>query len=272
MSGLSLFITAIALGQTSMPVSQIIYDNSAGGGAEHFTSEFEFGDEVILAVHPPGRLWILTDFEFEYFGDFTPQGDEKARIRLYLNDGPSEKKYPPTTVLFDSGEFSILPAYQVGKFGGLSITLPDDPTWTRLTWTVQFTGMRNVQGDRASVILRTDTAVGHNFKDFWLNDQNGWGLKTLEPANPNFPPDPVTNPDPIEKFGARMYGLPSPPASAPKLTIQRAEGELVLEWTGSGRLQASSRASEGYLDVQGASSPHRVKIGSESLRFWRLAN
>ncbi|MCI0535766.1 MAG: hypothetical protein L0Z50_11125 [Verrucomicrobiales bacterium] len=239
---------------------------------DSFTSEFEFGDEVILAVHPPNRLWILTDFLFEYFGDFTPQGDEKARIRIYLNDGPSEKKYPPTTLLFDSGEFPISPQYQIGSFSGLNITLPDDPTWTRVTWTVQFSGMRNVKGDRASVILRPETAAGHNFKDFWLNDQNGWGLKTLEPANPNFPVDPITNPDPIEKFGARMYGIPSPPSAQPKLNIQREDDSLVLQWTGPARLQTSDRAVGGYSDLQGVISPYRVKIDSEPFRFWRLAN
>src|SRR5262245_41798951 len=169
--------------QISKPVSQIIYDNSGGGGNDFFTSEFEFGDEVILDVHPPNRLWILTDFQFEYFGDFTPEGDEKARIRIYLNDGSPDQKYPPTTVLFDSEYFPISPGYQVGNLNGLNSTLPDDPTWTRLTWTVQFIGMRAVPGDRASVILRPETEVGHNFKDFWLKDQNGWSLKILEPGN-----------------------------------------------------------------------------------------
>jgi hypothetical protein len=239
---------------------------------ELFTSEFEFGDEVILDVHPLDRLWILTDFQFEYFGDFTPEGDEKARVRIYLNDGPPEKKYPPTTVLFDSGEFAVLPAYQVGNFSGLSITLPDDPTWTRVTWTVQFSGMRNVNGDRASLILRSETDVGHNFKDFWMNDQNGWGLKTLEPANPSLPPDPITNPDPIEKFGSRMYGIPSPPSSKPRLNIARDKDDLVLQWAGSARLQASDRATGGYSDVDGAISPHRVKIREQPLKFWRLVN
>src|SRR4026208_1565110 len=129
MGGLLFLPPMIVHGQVSNPVSQIIYDNSAGGGTDVFTSEFEFGDEIILGVHPPNRLWILTDFQFEYFGDFTPQDDEKARIRIYLNDGPPEKKYPPTTVLFDSGDFSISAGNQVGSFSGLSITLPDDPTW-----------------------------------------------------------------------------------------------------------------------------------------------
>src|SRR5688572_9425562 len=118
------FATAVVVGQISTPVSQLIYDNSGGNGSASFTSEFEFGDEVILDVHPTNRLWILTDFQFEYFGDFTPQGDEKTRIRIYLNDGPPEKKYPPTTILFDSGNFAISPGYQVGSFNGLSITLP----------------------------------------------------------------------------------------------------------------------------------------------------
>ncbi len=270
---LSLWLTAPAtvIGQTSTPVSQIIYDNSGGGGNDFFTSEFEFGDEVILDVHPPNRLWILTDFQFEYFGDFTPQGDERARIRIYLNDGPPEKKYPPTTVLYDSGDFPISAGYQIGSFGGLNITLPDDPTWTRVTWTVQFSGMRNVKGDRASVILRPETEVGHNFKDFWLNDQNGWGLKVLEPANPNFPVDPITNPDPIEKFGARMYGIPTLPSAPPKLNIQRQDDNLILEWSGSGRLQSSPSATDGYSDVQGAASPQKIKIRSEPQQFWRLA-
>ena len=60
--GLSFCAPTVVIGQISTPVSQIIYDNTGGGGADFFTSEFEFGDEVILDVHPPNRLWILTDF------------------------------------------------------------------------------------------------------------------------------------------------------------------------------------------------------------------
>jgi len=262
-----------ALGQSSAPVPGIIYDNSGSGGNDLFSSEFEFGDEIILKPHPANRFWILTDFLFEYFGDFAPQGDEQARVRFYLNDGPPEQKYPPTTMLFDSGDFALKEGYQVGRFGGLNITLPDDEFgWTRMTWTVQFSGMRNVKGDRVSLILRPETDVGHNFKDVWINTPNGWTLSTLEPQNPNFPVDPVTNPDPIEKFGARMYGLPSAPTPPPQLRIQRRDDKLVLEWTGPARLQQSMTAAGGYTDVHGSASPYTVRIKSGLGRFWRLVN
>ena len=43
----------------------------------------EFGDEVSLGLN--NRL--LDSLTFEYYGDFTADGDEKALVRIYANDG-----------------------------------------------------------------------------------------------------------------------------------------------------------------------------------------
>ena len=59
-----------------------VYENDATGGS-YFASVKEFGDEVSLGLN--NRL--LDSLTFEYYGDFTADGDEKALVRIYANDG-----------------------------------------------------------------------------------------------------------------------------------------------------------------------------------------
>ena len=51
--------------------------------ASYYASVKEFGDEVNLGLN--NRL--LDSLTFEYYGDFTANGDEKALVRIYANDG-----------------------------------------------------------------------------------------------------------------------------------------------------------------------------------------
>jgi len=266
--GLALILTPSALhAQSSTQIGEIVYDNSDGENTDFFPWSEEYGDELLLKNPPAGQPWILTDFLFEYFGDFTTQGDEKARLRIYQNDGPG--KYPsPKSILYDSGVFPIDPGYQTKVLSGLAVTVPND-----LTWTIQFSGMRGVKGDQAGLLLRNPPSIGKSFKDFWINGANGWTLSQIEPQNPNLPPDPVTNPDPIENFACRLYAAPvAPPPAQARLKVQRSADSLMIEWTGAGRLQASDSAIGGYSDVAGSSSPHKVKVSEAPRKFWRVVN
>ena len=63
--------------------TEIVYENSQEDvSATHARLE-EFGDEIILA----GDNRKIIRFEFEYFGKFEADGDEKCVLRFYRNDG-----------------------------------------------------------------------------------------------------------------------------------------------------------------------------------------
>lgn len=252
-----------------IPISEILYDNTTTGQTNFFSSPLEYGDEIILKQHPTNELWIVTGFLFEYFGDFTPRGDEKGILRIYLNDGP-RPNYPPQTILYQSEEFSLSPGFQTRAFTGINFLLPDDFGFPRFTWTVHFTGLRGVAGDQAGLLLRPTPTVGHSFKDLWMRGPSGWVLQQILPANPNQPVDPVTNPDPIENFGARVLGISSG-ATQMRLNIARQEGKLVLSWTATARLQSSESIHGPFRDVTGASSPYTVDSPGGASLFWRLA-
>ncbi|RTZ62940.1 MAG: hypothetical protein DSZ35_12200, partial [Verrucomicrobia bacterium] len=81
-----------------------VYENAATGGV-YFASVKEFGDEVNLGLH--NRL--LDSLSFEYYGDFTADGDEKALVRIYANDGAgaSGVAQQPGTLLYVSDPIAI---------------------------------------------------------------------------------------------------------------------------------------------------------------------
>src|ERR1041385_8555580 len=74
------FFCARVIAQT--PV--VVYEDSANYSGTFNRSPNEYGDEIVLA----GNSHYVTQFQFEYVGNFISQGDEKARIRFYENTGP----------------------------------------------------------------------------------------------------------------------------------------------------------------------------------------
>jgi hypothetical protein len=155
----------------SANAQSILYDNSSNGGTNVYYQLNEYGDEIVLSTNTTVR--VMTEFQFEYYGDFAAGGVETARLRVYKNDGPltSQGDSTPGTVLYDSGSFSISPGYQTKSFSGLNITLPDD-----LTWTVQFSGLVGSAGDEAGLILRGPPSPGFSYDDFWMKINGSWGL------------------------------------------------------------------------------------------------
>ncbi|MCS5571941.1 MAG: hypothetical protein NZ789_03305, partial [Pseudomonadales bacterium] len=139
-----------------------VYENVAGGGA-YFASVKEFGDEVNLGLH--NRL--LDSLSFEYYGDFTADGDEKAVVRIYANDGDSLSgvdAQEPGTLLYESDPIAVAAGYNSVSVSDLLIEVPDT-----ITWTVQFFGVGNTAGDRAGLVLHDPPSVGSSFDDFWIN-------------------------------------------------------------------------------------------------------
>src|SRR5215471_257900 len=91
----------------SSAAEQTVYDNTDNYQAQDNETLLESGDQVRFAE---GNR-VISSFAFEYFSRLTatPSGNEKARVRFYLNDGSvgDNPSATPGTVLYDSGTFTI---------------------------------------------------------------------------------------------------------------------------------------------------------------------
>ena len=139
-----------------------VYENASNNGA-YFASVKEFGDEVNLGLH--NRL--LDSLSFEYYGDFTAEGDEKAVVRIYANDGAGADgvAQEPGTMLYESDPIAVAAGYNSVTVSDLLIEVPGT-----ITWTVQFFGVGTTAGDRAGLVLHNPPSVGSSFDDFWVNN------------------------------------------------------------------------------------------------------
>lgn len=233
--------------------AQVIYDNSGGSGTNVYYSLLEYGDEIILG----GTERTITQFQFEYFGDFVSSSVASARIRIYRMDGPlttGKNPFPtPGTVLYDSGPFSVQPGYQTKVFSGLSVAVPDD-----LTWTIQFNGLVGGIGDEAGLIFRSPPSVGDYFDDMWLKTGGVWNTFTWGGK-------------PVANFAARITagGI----TTGPSVSIRRDSGNVILEWPGTSVLQVAANPKGPFTDV--ASAPNKYTFDTHAgpaVQFWRLKN
>lgn len=141
----------------------------------------EVGDEIIFA----GSERYVTQFDFEYYGlnsanPFLFSGSVQARVRFYLNDGPTFNTYAtPSTVLFDSGWFggfgptprnTIVFASALGDFPVNGLFIPANS----ITWSVQFQGLGGT--DEVGVDIYNPVSVGSSFNDYWENNGGTWTL------------------------------------------------------------------------------------------------
>lgn len=148
----------IALVTPKAFATAVVYDNTTTLLAQAWPGaiDVEVGDEITLA----GTERIVTEFMFGYFGDFTAEGDERARIRFYANDGTGGA---PNTVLYDSGSVGISTGSNLEyTLGGLSVAVPDT-----FTWTVKFEGLTQVDGDKAGFYFYDPPTVGSSLDYFW---------------------------------------------------------------------------------------------------------
>lgn len=156
---------AAAATVVSASAQEIVYDNTKTFLDRYAGEAGEFGDWLILA----GTARVLTDIQFEYFGDFSQQGDELAKVRIYAN----EKAYDlyrrePTTVLYESGYFPINPGYSSKHLSVPNVLLPDE-----VTFTIEFGGI--AETETAGLLLYSPPSVGRSFNEFWRrNDEGFW--------------------------------------------------------------------------------------------------
>jgi hypothetical protein len=142
---------------------QIVYDNTTTYLDRFAGEEGEFGDEIILG----GTARLLTQIQFEYFGDFAQQGDELAKVRIYTNDKVYDLfRNEPTTVLFESGYFPINPGYNSRSIAVPGVLLPEV-----VTFTIEFRGLASTE--KAGLLLYSPPTVGRSWNEFWRRSEEG---------------------------------------------------------------------------------------------------
>lgn len=179
--------------------TEIIYDNVSEGGEHRHSSIDEYGDEIIFG----GTFRDLIIFQFEYYGEFTPEGDETCIVRFYANDGEGEPLFKkPGTLLYESESFPIFPEFNTVSLTQLDLRVPN-----RMTWTVDFDGLSGLSKDRAGLLFRDPPSVGISFDDIWKRRRSGIWSAT------GFGGDPIGN------FSARFI-------SKVDLSLEITEAEI----------------------------------------------
>lgn len=155
-------------GASCLPTAaqQVVFENSKTYLGYYRPQFGEYGDEVNLE----GSARLITDFSFQYTGKFTPQGDERARIRFYANDGNVLSPYytAPGTLLYESGYFPLNPGFHTREMVGLKVVVPD-----RFTWTIEFLGLSMSNNDQAGLLYFNPITIGQSYGDYWLKIEKG---------------------------------------------------------------------------------------------------
>ncbi len=178
---------------------EAIFRNIAGATNFFIPSLLEIGDEITLA----GTNRSVTEISIYYISDITTtQGDEQMVVRFYANDGSGGA---PGTLLWESSPIPVRPrpvspdraGWFVQRVVVPNVTVPDS-----FTWTVQFSGVTNVVGDRVGLHFFGPPEIGSSADEFWFKDaSNNWQRNT------------GTGTPPYRSFGATIWagGFPTTP-------------------------------------------------------------
>jgi len=174
----------VVISPSAAASGEIVFDNTATTSGAFFATTNEFGDQMDLGLS--NRL--IDSLSFEYYGDFTADGDETAVARIYANDGDDTGAgRKPGTLLYESDSFSIAAGFNSVNISGLLIEGSDS-----ITWTVEFAGVGEVEGNRAGLIFYNPPAVGSSANDFWVKSGGNWSTFTAADA------------ETVNNFGARV--------------------------------------------------------------------
>jgi hypothetical protein len=155
-----------------------LYDNSTSPASERYAdSKVELGDQLQLS----GTARTVTDIYIEYYGNFTAQGDEKGRLRIYNNKNTYDLfRKSPTDVLFESDFFPVSPSFNTYALHNLNITVPDT-----ITLGLEFSGL--AENEDAGFLLYSPPTVGSSFNEFWRRTTvGGWEAFTYTLTDPTF--------------------------------------------------------------------------------------
>jgi len=177
--------------------ADIVYDNTTTLVPFSYYTTSEYGDQIQLA----GSARQVTEFAFEYFGDFGSTANAQAQITFYKNDGPGTF-LKPQTVLWTSSLFPVSAGFSSAYLDVPNVVVPDG-----FTWSVKFTGLAQTAGNRAGLLIYDPPTVGGilpgnilgSYGDFWRKDAVS-GVWTLFNFNQN----------PNANFAARVTAVPEP--------------------------------------------------------------
>lgn len=178
---------------------EAVFRNTAAATNYFFPTLSEAGDEVTLA----GTNRSVTEISIYYISDITTvQGDEQMVVRFYANDGSGGA---PGTLLWESAPILVRPRPVAPDRAGWfvqRVVVPNVTVPNTFTWTVQFSGVANVVGDRVGLHLFGPPDVGSSGDDFWFRD-----------ASNNWQRSQGTGQPPYRSFGATIWagGFPTTP-------------------------------------------------------------
>lgn len=153
--------------------AEIVFDNTQAYRNELVRIPVEMGDEIELAA----TNVIVSGIQIDYYAAFIPTGAQKARVRLYLNNGPGVSPKPavyisPGTKLYESPLLPIAPGYNAISLTNIAAHVPTN----KLTWTIEFSGFTTTN-DYAGVLAYNPANVGFSHDDYWKRTAtNKWGL------------------------------------------------------------------------------------------------
>jgi hypothetical protein len=222
--------------------SEIIYDNTSHPllntnvspvVSRYADSKVELGDQLQLA----GTARTITDISIEFYGNFTPTGDENGRIRLYNNTATYDLfRKSPTDILYESAFFHVNPGFNTYALHNLNVTVPDI-----ITLTLDFTGLGT--GEDAGFLLYSPPTVGFSYNEFWRrNVTGGWEAFLYSLTDPTFKAN----------ASIRIVAYIAPI----DLDIQIAQGNVQLAWNSQGANFQIERAEsvEGPFEIIGTTN------------------
>jgi hypothetical protein len=156
----------------------IVYENATTFEGLFNDSKLENGDQLNLV----GSQRLITDFSFEYFGDFAITGDEKARVRFYeMNSAPGDNPFAtPGTLLYESASFNINSGYGTVSITNLAVFLPANT----FTFSVEFTGIAATES--VGLLYYDPPTVGSSDAYFWEKENGVWTAVATDDAGNNF--------------------------------------------------------------------------------------
>jgi hypothetical protein len=173
---------------TNGSIGGVIYNASHASSLyeAYFKTGTEFGDEINLGTG--GRR--LSEISFEAYAEIgSAPSTATAVLKIYANDGGvisdlvpsgttagSDQKYPDT-LLFTSNTITLSAGFKTYRVTNIADL--DLPANSKLTWTVQFSGVSGNElstGNRAALILGGQDVTGSSLDDFWQKDGSDWKL------------------------------------------------------------------------------------------------
>ena len=158
--------------------AEIVYDNATTYQGQMNDSLLESGDEIVLA----GTSRLVTTIALEYFAEFTPTGDETARVRFYNMDGaPGDNPFAtPGSLLYDSGTFGLQSGFHTINIIDLAVFIPGN----KFTFSVEFSGV--TEAERAGLLFYDPPTVGASDAYFWQRESGIWSAVVSDGTGNNF--------------------------------------------------------------------------------------